>query len=197
MSLLELVILSIGLAMDAFAVSICKGLAMKSINMRKASVCGVWFGTFQAVMPIIGYFAGVRFASYIVEFDHWIAFVLLLAIGGNMIREALFSDENEADDSLGFKTMLMMAIATSIDALAVGITFVCVPVNIISGISVYINTLIAAAIIGIITFIISSAGVWAGSIFGLKYKSKAEIAGGLVLIILGFKILIEHLVYKM
>ena len=98
MSLLELVILSIGLAMDAFAVSICKGLAMKSINMRKASVCGVWFGTFQAVMPIIGYFAGVRFASYIVEFDHWIAFVLLLAIGGNMIREALFSDENEADD---------------------------------------------------------------------------------------------------
>ncbi len=197
MGLLELIILSVGLAMDAFAVSVCKGLAMKSIDMRKASVCGVWFGTFQAAMPVIGYFAGVRFASYIEEFDHWIAFILLLAIGGNMIREALSSGVDEADDSLGFKTMFMMAIATSIDALAVGITFVCVPVNIISGISVHINTLIAALIIGIITFVISSAGVWAGSIFGLKYKSKAETAGGLVLIILGIKILVEHLVYKM
>ena len=197
MGLLELIILSVGLAMDAFAVSICKGLAMKSINIHKASVCGVWFGTFQAVMPLIGYFAGVRFTSYIVEFDHWIAFALLLAIGGNMIREALSSAEDKADDSLGFKTMLMMAIATSIDALVVGITFVCVPVNIISGISVHINTLIAAAVIGIITFAISSAGVWAGSIFGLKYKSKAEMAGGIVFIILGLKILIEHLIYKM
>lgn len=197
MGLLELIILSVGLAMDAFAVSVCKGLAMKSIDMRKASVCGVWFGTFQAAMPVIGYFAGVRFASYIVEFDHWIAFILLLAIGSNMIREALSSGVDEADDSLGFKTMFMMAIATSIDALAVGITFVCVPVNIISGIPVHINTLIAALIIGIITFVISSAGVWAGSIFGLKYKSKAETAGGLVLIILGIKILVEHLVYKM
>lgn len=197
MGLLELIILSVGLAMDAFAVSVCKGLAMKSIDMRKASVCGVWFGTFQAAMPVIGYFAGVSFASYIEEFDHWIAFILLLAIGGNMIREALSAGVDEADDSLGFKTMFMMAIATSIDALAVGITFVCVPVNIISGISVHINTLIAALIIGIITFVISSAGVWAGSIFGLKYKSKAETAGGLVLIILGIKILVEHLVYKM
>lgn len=197
MGLLELIILSVGLAMDAFAVSICKGLAMKSINIHKASVCGIWFGAFQAVMPLIGYFAGVRFASYIVEFDHWIAFALLLAIGGNMIREALSSAEDKADDSLRFKTMLMMAIATSIDALVVGITFVCVPVNIISGISVHINTLIAAAVIGIITFAISSAGVWAGSIFGLKYKSKAEMAGGIVLIILGLKILIEHLIYKM
>ncbi len=196
MGLLELIVLSVGLAMDAFAVSVCKGLAMKSINIRKACICGVWFGTFQAIMPVIGYLAGVRFASYIVDIDHFIAFVLLLAIGGNMIREAYTSGDDEADASLGFKTMLMMAIATSIDALAVGITLVCVPAEVISSASVHINTLIAALVIGVITFIISSAGVWIGSIFGLKYKSKAETVGGIVLIALGIRILVEHLVNK-
>ena len=183
MSLLELVILSIGLAMDAFAVSICKGLAMKSINMRKASVCGVWFGTFQAVMPIIGYFAGVRFASYIVEFDHWIAFILLGVIGFNMIRESRGPAE-EVDSSFSVKSMLPLALATSIDALAVGITFALLD---------DIQILPAVGSIGIITFALSALGVKIGNVFGAKYKSRAELAGGIVLIGMGLKILLEHL----
>lgn len=197
MGIIELIVLAVGLAMDAFAVSVCKGLAMKQVSFKKASVCGIWFGFFQGIMPLIGYLAGISFSTYIVKFDHWIAFVLLSAIGINMIREVLGEECDNCDNldsSLGFKIMLMMAIATSIDALAVGITFVCVPVNIITSANVHINTLVAALIIAVITFAISTIGVYIGSIFGLKYKKKAEIFGGIVLLILGVKILIEHLV---
>ncbi len=193
MGLAELIVLAVGLAMDAFAVSVCKGLAMKQITVRKAAVCGLWFGSFQALMPIIGYFAGVRFASYIVDIDHWIAFILLVLIGINMIKEAV-SDDEEADASTDFKIMFIMAVVTSIDALAVGITFVCVPVKILYDMPEYINTLFGAGLIGIITFAITCLGVKIGSVFGVKYKSKAEIAGGAVLILLGVKVLIEHLI---
>ncbi len=200
MGIIELLVLAVGLAMDAFAVSVCKGLAMKQVSLKNASVCGIWFGCFQGIMPIIGYLAGISFSDYIVKFDHWIAFILLAAIGINMIREAYVEEScdtcESSDSSLGFKIMLMMAIATSIDALAVGITFVCVPVNIIASVSVHLNTFAAALIIGIITFAISAIGVFVGSVFGLKYKKKAEIFGGIVLLILGAKILIEHLVSK-
>ncbi|MBE5929177.1 MAG: manganese efflux pump [Lachnospiraceae bacterium] len=198
MGIIELIVLAVGLAMDAFAVSVCKGLAMKQISFKNASVCGVWFGFFQGIMPLIGYLAGISFSTYIVKYDHWIAFALLAAIGINMIRE-VFSEESgcefceSVDSSLGFKVMLMMAIATSIDALAVGITFVCVPVSIFTSFGTHINTVAASLIIGTITFVISSVGVYIGGIVGLKYKKKAEIFGGIVLLILGIKILVEHL----
>jgi putative Mn2+ efflux pump MntP len=184
MSLLELLLLAVGLSMDAFAVSICKGLALKRIRMRHAIIVGLWFGGFQALMPLIGYFLGSRFEKYITSIDHWIAFALLAAIGINMIREALSKkEEEEADCSLAFKDMLVMAIATSIDALAVGITFAFLKVHIISAVS----------FIGVTTFILSMVGVKAGNIFGYKYKSKAELTGGCVLILLGIKILLDHL----
>lgn len=183
MGFVELLMIAVGLSMDAFAVSICKGLSMKKITIGKMALVGLWFGGFQALMPLIGYFLGSTFESHIKAFDHWVAFVLLAVIGGNMIREALSGDDEKADDSLAFRTMFMMAIATSIDALAVGITFACLEVDIIPAVS----------FIGVTTFILSAVGVKAGSIFGDKWKSKAELAGGIILILIGTKILLEHL----
>ena len=184
MSLPELFILAVGLSMDAFAVSVCKGLAMTRCNLRKAMVCGIWFGGFQALMPAVGYLLGRQFADYITAIDHWIAFILLGIIGGNMVREARSCEAEDADDSLDVKTMFLLAVATSIDALAVGITF-----------AFFKGTNIPAAVssIGIITFMLSTAGVKIGNVFGARYKSKAEMAGGVILVLLGLKILVEHL----
>lgn len=192
MGLIELLLLAIGLSMDAFAVSICKGLAMKQAHLRDAAVCGIWFGGFQALMPMIGYILGARFEKYVDRFSSWIAFVLLLAIGANMIREALSDEEEEhASAGLDAKTMFLMAVATSIDALAVGITFACVPVELIAA-SQLMNTVLAVCIIGLTTCMISCAGVKVGNTFGARYKKKAEIAGGAILILIGVKILLEH-----
>ena len=183
MDLLTLLTLAVGLAMDAFAVSICKGLAMREKVLKKGIIVGLWFGGFQALMPTIGFFLGTQFKDQITSIDHWIAFVLLGLIGINMVKEALSNDEEQADDSIAVKEMFMLAVATSIDALAVGITFAFLNVHIVS----------AAAMIGVCTFLISFAGVKIGNIFGTKYKSKAELASGIILILLGFKILFEHL----
>lgn len=192
MSLFELSIIAFGLSMDAFAVAICKGLSMKKISIKKGSIVGLYFGVFQAGMPLIGYFFGEKFHDKIKSIDHWIAFILLLFIGLGMIREsrnwecsieANLSSDNSINDSLKFKNMCILAIATSIDALVVGITFAFLNVNII----------LAVSFIGIVTFLLSVLGVKMGYIFGNKYKSKAELAGGLILIIMGFKILISHL----
>jgi len=183
MDLLTLLTLAVGLAMDAFAVSICKGLAMREKVLKKGIIVGLWFGGFQALMPTIGFFLGTQFKDQITSIDHWIAFVLLGLIGINMVKEALSNDEEQADDSVAVKEMFMLAVATSIDALAVGITFAFLNVHIVS----------AASMIGVCTFLISFAGVKIGNIFGTKYKSKAELAGGIILILLGFKILFEHL----
>ena len=194
MGFLELFLLAIGLSMDAFAVSVCKGLAMQKVTFRNAAICGVWFGGFQALMPFIGYLLGSGFEKYINAVAPWIAFVLLALIGGNMIREALSKDDEEEDTSaaLDVKTMFLMAVATSIDALAVGITFACVPVEIIAA-SQLVNTIVAVCLIGATTFVLSCAGVKAGSVFGSRYKSKAEFVGGTILILIGVKILLEHL----
>ena len=185
MGLIELFLIAVGLSMDAFAVSVCKGLAMKRCTWTKAGIVGLYFGIFQAGMPLLGYALGVQFKDAITSVDHWIAFVLLGLIGANMIREALGSCEGceEQDESLDFKTMTGLAVATSIDALAVGVTFAFLHVEIIPAVS----------FIGVITFLISVAGVKIGNIFGSKYQKKAEIAGGAILILLGLKILIEHL----
>lgn len=184
MGIIELFILAVGLSMDAFAVSVCKGLAMEKCSFRKAATCGVWFGGFQALMPSIGYLLGYQFRSYITAIDHWIAFVLLALIGGNMVKEAMDKEAEEADDSLDVRTMFLLAVATSIDALAVGVTFAFLPDT---------NIVAAVLFIGVITFSLSTAGVKVGNVFGSRYKSKAEFAGGLILIILGLKILLEHL----
>ncbi len=183
MGLIELFLIAVGLSMDAFAVSVCKGLAMPKCTFKKAAIVGLWFGGFQALMPAIGYVLGAQFQEAIASIDHWIAFVLLALIGGNMIHEALDNDEEEADASLDVKTMFLLAVATSIDALAIGITFAFLKVNIIP----------AVCFIGIVTFIISFAGVKIGNVFGARYKNKAEIVGGVILILLGLKILLEHL----
>ena len=185
MGILELFILAVGLAMDAFAVSICKGLALKKIKPRHMATVGAWFGGFQALMPLIGYFLGSMFAESIRSFDHWVAFGLLALIGVNMIREALGGEDEceECGNALGFKTMLVMAIATSIDALAVGISLAMVSANI----------WVSVVFIGVVTFLLSAGGVKLGSVFGAKYKSKAELAGGVILVLLGLKILLEHL----
>ena len=194
MGFLELFVLAVGLSMDAFAVSVCKGLAMRRATWRAEATCGVWFGGFQALMPFIGYLLGSGFEKYINAVAPWIAFVLLALIGGNMIREALSKDDEEEDTSaaLDVKTMFLMAVATSIDALAVGITFACVPVEIITA-SPLVNTIVAVCLIGATTFVLSCAGVKAGSVFGSRYKSKAEFVGGVILILIGVKILLEHL----
>ncbi|MGN1126856.1 MAG: manganese efflux pump MntP family protein [Ruminococcus sp.] len=192
MGLTEIILLAVGLSMDAFAVSVCKGLAISKINIKKATICGIWFGGFQALMPIIGYLLGAGFTGYITGITPWIAFVLLSLIGGNMIKEAVSKEEEKADDNLGFKVMLTMAVATSIDALAVGVTFACVPVSILGSVGEMVNTILGVVIIGITTFILSCIGVKIGNIFGLKYKNKAELAGGIILICLGIKILLEH-----
>ena len=183
MDIWTLFILAVGVSMDAFAVSICKGLAMQKVKVRHAVTAGVWFGGFQALMPVIGYFLGIQFQEYITAYDHWIAFGLLLIIGGNMIKEALSNEEECADASMAFGKMLVLAIATSIDALALGVTFAFLQVDIWK----------AVAFIGVVTFFFSVAGIKIGNVFGAKYKSKAEFAGGLILILLGVKILLEHL----
>lgn len=183
MGLIELFLIAVGLSMDAFAVSVCKGLAMPKCTFKKAAIVGLWFGGFQALMPAIGYILGAQFQEAIASIDHWIAFVLLALIGGNMIHETLDNDEEEADASLDVKTMFLLAVATSIDALAIGITFAFLKVSIIP----------AVCFIGIVTFIISFAGVKIGNVFGARYKNKAEIVGGVILILLGLKILLEHL----
>ena len=191
MGLIEVIILAVGLAMDAFAVSVCKGLAMKKATLKNALICGIWFGGFQGLMPFIGYLLGASFAEYINVISSWIAFALLCLIGGNMIREALSKDEETASADLDIKTMLVMAIATSIDALAVGIAFACEKINILA-VSDIVNTLIGVGIIGIITCIISCFGVKIGNVFGSKFKSKAEFCGGFILILIGVKILLEY-----
>ena len=183
MSLLELFILAVGLSMDAFAVSVCKGLSVRRGSMKQAITVGIWFGGFQALMPFLGYLLGITFSSLITNVDHWIAFVLLAFIGFNMIRESRSEEENESNDRFDFKTMLPLAVATSIDALAVGVTFAFLQVNIVPAVS----------FIGCITFILSAIGLKAGNIIGAKNRSRAEFAGGLVLILMGIKILLEHL----
>lgn len=184
MNLLELVLLAVGLSMDAFAVAICKGLSVQKLNWKHYLIVGAWFGGFQALMPTLGYLLGTTFERYITSVDHWVAFVLLCLIGGNMLKEAFAKEEKEESASFDFKSMLLLAVATSIDALAVGITFALLPdVNIFS----------AVGLIGSITFCLSAVGLKAGNIFGLKYKSKAEIVGGIILILIGVKILLEHL----
>lgn len=184
MDLPTLFVLAVGLSMDAFAVSICKGLAMKKITFKQSAIVGLWFGGFQALMPALGYLLGYKFADFVDMVAHWIAFGLLLLIGGNMIKEALSKDEEEADASLAPKKMLMLAIATSIDAFAVGVTFAFSK----------IGTLIIPAVcfIGVITFSLSMVGVKVGNVFGTKYKAKAEFVGGIVLILIGIKVVLEH-----
>ena len=183
MTLFTLFTIALGLSMDAFAVAICKGLAMSRITFRKSLIVGLWFGGFQGLMPLLGYMLGVQFKDSITAIDHWIAFILLGLIGFNMIREALSKEEEKASDSLAFKDMLVLAIATSIDALAVGVTFAFLQVNIVP----------AICFIGVITFTLSMVGVKIGNVFGIRYKSKAELAGGIILILMGTKILLEHL----
>lgn len=186
MTIIELVFLAAGLSMDAFAVSVCKGLATPDLKLRHMLTVGAWFGAFQAIMPTLGYFLGLTYSTYITSIDHWIAFVLLGLIGGNMIKES-FSDEKEkADSSFAIRTMFLMAVATSIDALAVGITFAFF-------IESFRRLLFSVLLIGCTTFVFSAAGIKIGNVFGIKYKSKAEIAGGVILILLGAKILLEHL----
>lgn len=180
MGITELFVLAIGLSMDAFAVSICKGLSLGKIKPKHMCIAGIWFGGFQALMPLTGYFLGSFFAGMITKYDHWIAFFLLVFIGGNMIKES-FEKEEHLDDSMTVKSMFLLAIATSIDALAVGVTFAFLKVQIVPAVS----------FIGIITFILSAIGVKIGSIFGTKYKSKAELCGGIILIIIGAKILLD------
>ena len=183
MSLTELFILAVGLSMDAFAVAVCKGLSMQKMNWRHASVIGLYFGGFQAAMPSLGYILGVGFQSRIQAVDHWIAFVLLVVIGLNMIKESR-EEDSDANDSFDVKTMLLLAVATSIDALAVGVSFAFLQVNIVA----------AVCFIGCITFAFGVAGVKMGNVFGTRYKSRAELAGGCILILMGVKILIEHLI---
>lgn len=184
MSLFTLFTLAVGLAMDAFAVSVCKGLAMKKMSIKKALIIGAYFGLFQAGMPVVGYFLGISFREYITKIDHWISFALLVFLGIKMIKEAFHKEEEcDANDSVAFRVMVILAVATSIDALAVGITFAFLDVNL----------LLAVSLIGIITFLLSMVGVKLGHVFGIRYKSTAEFAGGIVLILLGVKILLEHL----
>ena len=182
MSLMELFVLAAGLSMDAFAVSVCKGLSLGKIKIKHMCIAGIWFGGFQALMPLAGYLMGSFFADMITNVAHWVAFVLLLVIGGGMIREAN-SDTEEVDASMDIKTMLLLAVATSIDALAVGVSFAFLKVEIIPAIS----------FIGVITFICSAMGVKIGSVFGCRYRSGAEFAGGIILIIIGVKILLDGL----
>ena len=188
MQIWELIITAVALSMDAFAVAICKGLSLDRVRLKHMAITGAWFGGFQGLMPLIGFLLGSLFAKYIEAFDHWVAFVLLALIGANMIKEACEGDSCPADSSFGFKTMLTMAIATSIDALAVGVSFAMV-----ANADPDFNIWIAVGLIGVITFCLSAIGVKVGSIFGAKYKSKAELAGGIVLCLMGLKILLEHL----
>ena len=184
MDILELLLIAAGLSMDAFAVSICKGLSVQRLKPRHYLLTGAWFGGFQALMPSIGFLLGSAFDQYISAFDHWIAFVLLAFIGGNMVKESLSGDEECHDDSFGLRTMFLLAVATSIDALAVGVTFALLP---------DVHILSAVSLIGAATFLLSAAGLKVGNVFGLRYKARAELAGGVILILMGLKILLEHL----
>ena len=183
MELFEIVVIGIGLAMDAFAVSVCKGLSMKKIEWKKAIIIALYFGIFQALMPVLGFFLGSAFSTFVQQVDHWIAFILLAIIGGNMIKESNDDEEEKRNSNIDVKTMIGLAVATSIDALAVGVTFAFFEVNL----------LLAISIIGIITFVLSVIGVIIGNKFGDKFQNRAELAGGIILIIIGIKILIEHL----
>lgn len=183
MTLFNLFLIAVGLSMDAFAVSVCKGLAMEKAPLKKAAIAGIWFGGFQALMPLAGYLLGSQFEKYITSIDHWIAFILLGLIGGNMIKESFSKEEEETSSTMYFKEMFLLAVATSIDALAVGITFAFLQVNILPAVS----------LIGITTFVLSVIGVKVGNLFGSRYKSRAELAGGIILILIGIKILLEHL----
>lgn len=180
MGILELFVLAVGLSMDAFAVSICKGLSLGRIRVKHMCIAGAWFGGFQALMPLIGYYLGSFFADMITKYDHWIAFILLLFIGGKMVKES-FGDEENVDSSMDVKSMFILAVATSIDALAVGVTFAFLKVSIVP----------AVTFIGAVTFICSALGVKIGSLFGVRYKSKAELFGGVILVAIGVKILLE------
>lgn len=183
MGTIELICLSLGLAMDAFAVSICKGIAMKKHDWKKACIIGLYFGGFQALMPVIGYFCGNTLESIVTSVDHWIAFILLGIIGGKMIKDSLSQHCESYDDNICFKTMIILAIATSVDALAIGITFAFLNVNLI----------FAIILIGIISFLLSMFGTKIGNHFGDRFQKKAELIGGTILILLGTKILLEHL----
>ena len=184
MNFVEILLIGIGLSMDAFSVSVCKGLTTKRFSWRMALACGLWFGGFQALMPVIGYFLGVQFEQFITSVDHWIAFGLLFLIGANMIREAVWGKEDhEHNGAMDVKTMLLLAIATSIDALAVGISFACIQVKIWSSV----------LIIGLTTFAFSVFGVKIGNVFGSRFEKGAEVVGGIILILIGLKILLEHL----
>ena len=185
MGIVELFLIGVGLSMDAFAVSVCKGLNMKTLNRKHALVIGLFFGGFQGLMPLLGWLLGKQFEGYITAFDHWIAFVLLALIGFNMIKESREEEKEEEKPYAGvnFKELLILAVATSIDALAVGVTFAFLQVNIVPAIT----------IIGCTTFVISIAGVYVGNVFGSRYKSRAEFTGGVILILIGLKILLEHL----
>ena len=186
MGLGELLLLAVGVSMDAFAVSVCKGLAMKKVTLKEGMICGVWFGGFQALMPLIGFFLGSLFADAIEAVDHWVAFGLLGLIGGNMLREALSKEEEEEAHGadLSVKTMFVMAVATSIDALAIGISL---------AMAGGVNIFAAVCFIGLTTCILSAIGVKVGNLFGSRFEKKAEAAGGIILILLGLKILLEHL----
>ena len=186
MQLWELFIIAVGLSMDAFAVSICKGLSAGRVSPRHALTCGLWFGGFQALMPLLGWLLGTRFQGLITSVDHWIAFVLLALIGGSMVRESRSREEEEVDASFTPRAMLPLAVATSIDALAVGVTFAFLRVEIAP----------AAALIGVTTLVLSALGVKAGSVFGDRFQSRAELAGGVILILMGTKILLEHTVFS-
>ena len=187
MSLWELFIIAVGLSMDACAVSICKGLSVQKVTFRHAATCGGYFGAFQALMPVIGFVLGVQFRSLITGIDHWIALVLLGLIGANMIREALSGEEEEVNCSFCFRAMLPLAIATSIDALAVGVTFAAMDIG--------SKIVFAVIFIGVVTFLLSAIGVKIGNLFGMKFKSKAELFGGIVLVLMGLKIFLEDLGY--
>ena len=187
MGFMELLLLAVGLSMDAFAVSVCKGLSMKKADLRAQAICGAWFGGFQALMPLIGFFLGTLFADAIEAIDHWVAFGLLALIGANMLKEALSKDCDcceEHDADLSVKTMLVMAVATSIDALAVGISL---------AMAGNVNIVAAVLLIGVTTFLLSGVGVKVGNVFGSRFEKKAQLCGGVILILLGIKILLEHL----
>ena len=183
MDFLSVLLIAVGLSMDAFAVAVCKGLALRRVTFRHEITVGLWFGVFQALMPLIGFLIGEQFREKIMAYDHWIAFGLLALIGGNMIREALGGEDEGADDDFGPRAMVLLAVATSIDALAVGITFAFLEVSILP----------AAGLIGVTTFVISAAGTYIGAFFGSRFKKWAELAGGIILILIGLKILLEHL----
>ena len=189
MGIIEIFMLAVGLSMDAFAVSICKGLCMKKATLKAQATCGIWFGGFQGLMPLIGFFLGTLFAEAIQAFDHWVAFVLLAIIGANMLKEAFSKETEEACDvngevDMSAKTMFVMAVATSIDALAVGISL---------AMAGDVNIWLAVAMIGATTFILSAIGVKVGNVFGSRYEKKAQFCGGVILVLLGLKILLEHL----